>query len=198
MASYLIVSIALLIGLAFFEFVAHKTAIPRWVMRKAVHVAMAILVIIFSLVFSPHIFVYIGLLFGIVMIAFRLLRPLASLSDRYEQSFGEIFFPFGIMLAALICPETIGFIAAIGILGFSDTAAYFAGTYLRSKKLLFGKTLSGSTAFALVTFMLCVPVIPLPLAVLATLSLTIIEMASLRGADNLTIPVVAAVFFAFA
>lgn len=198
MDSYLVPTLTLLIALGVLEAASHRMHFRPALVRKAVHVGMAALIIFFSLLFDYSIFIWLGIAFGILMLILRFTKPLKSLSDRHKQSYGEVFFPFGVTAAALFSHSTANFIAVISILGLADTAAYFIGGAVKSPKLLFSKTLAGSIVCATVTFLIALFVVQPVFAALVGLAVACIEAVSPRGSDNLTIPIVSAALIAFA
>ena len=197
MLEYIVVVGTLLCTLAILEIIANKSHIPATVLRKIVHVAMAALVIVFALQYKHTIFIGLGFAFALLMVLFHYLKPLKSISDRHAHSFGEVFFPIGVALAAMITYSTTDFIIAIAILGLVDTMAYFVGKNFRSKKILFNKTAAGSVAFVTVTFLLLMITVPPHIAIGFSIVLGLVELFSPYGSDNLTIPLASAFLLAY-
>ena len=193
MHDYLIVATIILAGLLVVELFARLTHTPKPIMRKVVHVAMAILVMVLSYILSYTIFIALGVIFGILMLILRFIWPLESLADRATDSYGEVFFAFGVAACAALSNEKWSFILSICILGLADTAAYFIGRRIRSKRLLIDKTAAGCGAFISVALLLLFPFVPFPQALMISCLLATIELISPYGSDNLSIPIAATI-----
>lgn len=172
--------------------------------RKLVHFAHALVVAGWP-VFFGYWFVILGELafLGAVIIAqeYRLFHALRQIG---RKTWGEFFFPLGVIIMAIIAPPVWVFVTALLLLGLADGAAAIVGTRIKSKAYkIFGhkKTIAGSLAFfavsALVMFgvLLIGPelvglrqfwLVVLGIPVVAT----IVENISPYGSDNLTVPLV--------
>jgi len=137
----------------------------------------------------------------------RRLRLLPTIHTAERWTFGETYFPAGVMLAALIAGQTLAFIFGVLVLAISDGVAGLWGQrYGRHSYRLLGahKTLEGSTAFLLVTWALAVitllVALPGSVALVAvafgiSLVLTLAEAAFGWGLDNVVLPGAAAALF---
>ncbi len=177
------------------EVAARVSGLSAALSRKLVHTGTALAACATAVWFGYRNYIWVGLVFLVLLSAARRWFPLHSLSDRSE-SYGEVWFPVGVTLAALVAPTTEVFVAAILILGVCDTVAYYAGTGIRSPELLFGKTLAGSVGFALVATAISAWLVPWPAAMLIGCLSAVAEHLSPRGSDNLTVPVVASALLA--
>jgi phytol kinase len=188
----LIIIIALLaVSLYLLELATVYFHLPKPLSRKIAHTGNSFLIIGLSLIFDWRLFIYVGLIFFCALLILRFIHPLKSLSDRSAESIGEIMFPLGIMVTALVSQNQLDFIVAVLILGISDTVAFYIGRNFKSKVLLFRKTILGSIGFFVSAFVILLlassPIVGLCIA----LCLTLVEFASPKGLDNLTIPVIA-------
>jgi phytol kinase len=174
------------------ELVARRWRPPAELSRKLAHVGSALLAAVSCLWLDHHWYVIIGIAFTVVLLLARRFLPLRSLNSRSERSWGELLFGLGVAVAALIADGTTSFVLAVLILGLSDTAAYLVGRRSPVRPLLLGRTVGGSTAFLITTFLIALPAGLVPAAVVAV-ACTLAELVSPRGTDNLTVPALAAV-----
>lgn len=192
MITAVVVTLVLAVCLVLFELILPRTTLALPWQRKIIHVSMCLAVTCFSFMLPYYWFIPIGIFFTILLMLLRKFRPLVSLADRRDTSFGEIFLPLGVVLAALLAQSLDAFQITILLLGFADTAAYIVGTSFVSPRLIFHKTLLGSTAYILVSVSILATFRPLPIALIVGCVLGIIELISPKGSDNFTIPLVAA------
>lgn len=194
-----------LIGLTYYLKSKHK--VHNETARKLIHFAHALTVAGWP-VFVGYWFVIVAeLIFLAVVLAAQEYKIFHSLRKIDRKTWGEFFFPLGVIILALIAPPTWVFAMALILLGLADGTAAIIGK--RSKKFhyeLFGhkKTLAGTLAFymvALLVVLIAVATISdrlLPMQVLAAvvtipLLTTFIENISPYGSDNMTVPL--AVYF---
>jgi len=186
-------------GLIGFELLARTTNIPQSLMRKIIHIGMCLLVIGFSFLFDYKIMVATGFFFVLVLLVARKVFDFHSLRDRHGESWGEIFFPLGIGLGALVASTHGIFIAAMLILALSDTIAFMVGRrYPKSRQIVPHRTIAGSGAGFIMSLVILIALhIPFGFAVLAAFVVAVAEIMSQRGLDNTTMPVVAAAALSF-
>ena len=183
---------AVLVGL-FAVMIMTRLKFPTAWIRKLSHLGSMVLIIIGAFVFDYKIFIAVGIVFAVLLILVKLLHPPKALKgNEARESYGEILFFVGVTMTALLANSTLHFIIPIAILGLADTAAYVVGRSIKSRQLIFSKTLAGSLAFIVVAFLLLVIVTPWPLALLGAYITGLAELVGLRGSDNATVPVVAA------
>ena len=152
---------------------------------------MAGMVLILSFCFGHTIFITIGIFFTLLMLTLRRVHPLQSLSDRAQESYGEVVFPLGVAVTAALSQTTEIFMISVAVLGIADTAAYIVGHTVQSKKLVFEKTIAGSGACFICSLLLLLAVAaPIP-AIITSITITLAELVSSRGYDNASIPIVA-------
>ena len=189
------VAIILVAAVVLNEYLTKILEIPTFLSRKTIHLLGSIIVCVGALFIDYKLYILIAVAFIPIMLMFRS-RKLKSLSDRQAKSYGEMLFPAGIGLGALLAPSQDIFIAAILVLGISDTLAFFTGKYIKSPKIIFDKTMLGSFTFFLSTFIILALFAPsIWLAIVIALLATIVELFSSRGLDNLTIPPVISLSF---
>lgn len=160
--------------------------------RKISHVGSATVVLILTTFLSLGEIAVIAGGFCALMIVARLNKVWKSLYGVSRSTWGEIFFPLGVLLTALIATSTEEFICAIAVLGLSDTAAAIVGSRRGAKKIgKTNKTFDGSLSFALVTALvfLITRAMPFTASVIAVFIITLVEFVSPYGLDNITIPV---------
>ena len=171
--------------------------------RKLVHVLGGVVAATFPWLFSTH-WTVLGLgLTTFAMLALgKKLGLLGSVTGVDRRSVGELYFPVSVYLLFVVARhQPVFYLIALSVLVFSDTAAALLGVaYGRHSYTVANdrRTLEGSAAFLLVTF-LCVHV-PLLLGtgigrgeslIIATqlaLLVTSFEAISMRGNDNLVVP----------
>lgn len=197
MGSLIVALLAISVLIVLLETTARTTKLSKVFMRKLTHVSVSLLICVLVPFIGYHLFILLGLLFvGLLYIARRVF-PLQVLADHSDKSYGEIFFPLGVAIAAILCQNSSQFITTIAILGLADTAAFIVGRAVSSPKLFHGKTLLGSAAFMIVTFGICLFTLsPMSAIAVATLA-SICEAVSTRGSDNTTVPVVVALLLVY-
>lgn len=194
-----------LVALAYF--LRNHKLIHNETARKLVHFSHALVVAGWP-VFFGYWFVILGELafLGVVLLAqeYRIFHQLRQIN---RKTWGEFFFPLGVIVLSVIAPPIWVFVAALMLLGLADGAAAIVGTRLKTKAYkIFDqkKTVGGSLAFFVVsTIVMLVVVWSVPnnveanqilLVVLGVSILaTIVENFSPYGSDNLTVPM--AVYF---
>jgi phytol kinase len=127
--------------------------------------------------------------------------------DINRRSYGELFFPIGIGISALIMPAPIVFTAAILHLSLADGLAALVGKKYGQRHQYkitgYTKSLAGSLTFLLTSLVIITstllvsasqPTWPLiPLLVCLPLAATLLENFAIAGADNLLIPLLVVV-----
>jgi phytol kinase len=200
---------AALVAVAFFALLVSAEAVKRlfrvpaeWT-RKLVHVLGGAASATFPWMFSTH-WTVLGLgLTTFAMLALgKRLGLLGSVTGVDRRSVGELYFPISVYLLFVVARhQPVFYLIALSVLVLSDTAAALLGVaYGRHSYTVANdrRTIEGSAAFLLVTF-LCVHV-PLLLGtgigrseslIIATqlaLLVTSFEAISMRGNDNLVVP----------
>jgi dolichol kinase len=158
--------------------------------RRISHVTACLYGIGIHAVLSMWWFVVVAGTFVVLMAVSKVLRILRSIHDTKRDTWGEVYMPLGLGLAAIVADtDQRVFIVAAAILGLADVAAGLVG----DRKGSDSKTWAGSVAFVVVALAIFVAArTGLVLSVVGALFLAAVERISLRGLDNVTIPVVAA------
>lgn len=186
---FIILTTILGISLTLCETLAHYTRIPGPILRKVVHVAMCMIIVASCLFFDFHLFIAIGLTFFVLMIISRKFYRWRSLADRADSSYGEILFPLGIAISAMLADTVNSFIISMIILGLSDTIAYIIGKNISSPKIIFNKTIGGSSACLVTSFIIFI-ISDISPAFLFACAITFVELISPYGSENLFLPIV--------
>lgn len=177
--------------------------------RKLVHFAHA-LVIVGWPIYAGYWLVILGeLLFVGAVLAAQEYKIFTELRQIDRKTWGEFFFPAGVICIALIAPPIWIFVIAVLLLGLADGAAAIIGKRFKSHSYkVFGhkKSVAGTLAFFTVAVVVVLAVlvaipdsVPTKQFLLAVVGVPLLtaftENVSPYGSDNLTIPLV--VYFAF-
>lgn len=174
--------------------------------RKIIHSLSGLAIFFFPYFFTVKQIIFLSLLFGAIFVFGRLFNFLGIINKVKRASWGEVFYPLGVMISALIfLPGNIAaFQFGVLVLGFSDALANIIGSLFgkHKVKLKFGsKSLEGSMAFFLSIFLLLIVFnftsssFDLYAYFLIASSLTVMEFILFFGLDNLFLPVVGAYLF---
>jgi phytol kinase len=185
-------------------------------LRKLVHVIHGVGLAALAFVVPLQFIIVIEVIFFISMIVARYLaehftrvpwiKYMRRMYSVGRLSFGEFFYPISAILLVFIAESKWEFAAAILILGIADTVAALVGkrfgkgnSYLVFKQK---KSLIGSLAFLVTTFVIIWGFVvlhnvdlgstSLALIVLTSILVTTAENLGVYGSDNLLIPIVAA------
>lgn len=189
--------------------VAAEAATRRWaidpeVSRKLVHLSSGVLAAGLPLVMSFPAIVALALLFVPVMVVFRRMGLFPAAHGVERKTWGEAYFPLGVLLAAVLLPRSTPYAYGVLVMGVSDPFASFGGQrYGRRAYRLLGahKTYLGSTVFFVTTLALTLGTVALAdglsarsIAVVPILAgaLAIVEGFSGGGLDDVVLPPVAA------
>jgi dolichol kinase len=187
--------------LLLFEFIYRKYRISAELTRKAVHVLASFAVVLMTFFLNLNDIAIISALFLIFFVVTRKKYIWKSLFQIERKSYGEITFTVGVILARLIAQDEKIFVSAVLIMGVSDTVAAAVGQSYDKVHKLFNtpKTVEGSIGFFLTTvFILAlfgVPHVHTALGIAAII--TIAELVSKDGLDNITIPLAASLLLNF-
>ena len=198
---------ALIFGLVFIgiEMLAKRYKASTESVRKLAHMFVGLGAAGFPLFMSFQTIALTGVLLLVGMSLSLRHDIFASVHKVARITYGELYFPIGITLTALIFPDTLLFVYAMLTLGICDALASLVGVaYGKGEFSLFGshKSFIGSATFLLTCFVLgtlllmtFTPMaVPIALAVAATMAatLTFIEAICSKGIDNLAVPLSAA------
>lgn len=197
-------SIAAAVAVFLAEYLGRKNILGKESSRKIPHIVTGLAIAFVAFFIDMRIMeplLVVDALAVLIVYRFNLL-PFSRAVDRL--TWGELFFPLGLIGAAFISSDKWVFIAAVLVLGLADAAAALVGRALgKHKYKIFNhtKSLEGSTAFfitALIILAAIIFIIPSGLSVawLAVIALalaaTIVEAITPWGMDNLLLPILVA------
>lgn len=183
-----------------------KFGAPTEVTRKFVHFGGAFVTIFFPFLFKSHWTVLIlALIFALIMIVTKKFGLLQSVHAVERKSDGAIYHPIAIyacFLYSQILNQPWFYVISILILAISDALAALVGKSYGAKEYLVEvgsrKTIEGSVTFFLTSFLIVHLILLLAtdtgrlesvlIALLISIIVTLFEGVSLKGADNLFIP----------
>lgn len=174
--------------------------------RKIIHILSAIFICFFPYIFSLNQIIFLSLLFVLIFSIARIFKFLPIINKVKRLSWGEIFYPLGIMLVAIFfLPESLrAFQFGVLVLGFSDSLANIFGDLFGVHRVKLGggaKSLEGSLVFLLTTFFLLIifrnnmDFYRVNSYFIIALALTLLEFSLFFGLDNLILPSLAAYLF---
>ena len=184
------------------EMLRRKRAVEGETTRRLVHVVGSLLAIPLPVLLGRPLGITVAVAFAAVQAWSRHRRLLMSVHGVDRATYGEIAFPLGIALVAVLADTFAQYAFGVLVLGLADPAAGIVGQRLGRPMPRWpaAKSLAGSAAFLAVTVLLAavfarsaidVPV--RPLALLASgLVVTAVESVIGLGLDNLAVPSVAA------
>ncbi len=190
----------------FVEFVHYKFSIPFLLSRKMTHIAGSVVSFTMPLLVSNIQAFFIVIAVTVFVFLSKKIRLFKSIHHEDGSSVGEVVYPLGIALSAiLIWPiSVLAFQGSCLVLGFSDgLAGYFGKKYGKRKYKLFGgeKTIEGSTVFFLSTLTIfisyqfiygnSISVLGILLIALYSIIITSLEAILTGGWDNILIPIAA-------
>lgn len=176
--------------------------------RKIIHISVGSFIAFWPLYMSWGMIQFLaGLLFVGILLSYQL-GVFGAIHKIKQQSSGELWFPIGIGLAALLTSQPWIFTVAVLHLALADGFASIIGYRFGIRHYRIGqhtKSFLGSTAFFITSFVLCsaayivlLPELPgtsLAVFILMPFLATAVESISRQGIDNVLIPL--AVVFAF-
>jgi phytol kinase len=196
-----------LYGLVFvgLEILALKYKPSSEKIRKLAHVLAGIGAVLLPAFLSyPEIaLVSVGLIIGMAVSMRRQIFKSVHGVDR--TTYGELYFPLGMALCALLFPDVLLYTYAMLVIGISDALASLVGQrYGKREFNLLGshsKSYAGSGAFfvsaVIIGLLLLAGLTPLPIlaagfiSIVAAAVLTMVEAACTKGLDNLAVPLAA-------
>ena len=172
--------------------------------RKFVHITVGSFVASWAFFMSTWLIGAMCVAFFVVVLVSRYFKFFPSIYNVSRQTWGDMLFPIGIVLCALISKSDYIFAASILHLSLGDGLAAVVGeTHGRKNSYkVFGnkKSLAGSATFLAVSFsitlLFCITqgINPWSLQVLVIpLALTLLENISWNGFDNIFVPMACAI-----
>ena len=197
----LVVLVAAFLGLCIgAELLARRVELAPELLRKLVHMSAAVFTAFLPLFISFAEIAVLGLIFAAVMALSARLHVFDAIHGVSRTTYGEVFFPLGITLLALVCQSDLAFAYGVLVLGLGDGLAALVGGRLAFPLLQTSKTLWGSGTFLVVCFALGLvllvgagvpPVYALVAAAAMAVVLTPVELSLTHGLDNLVLPALA-------
>ncbi|MEC7987380.1 MAG: hypothetical protein VX278_19585 [Myxococcota bacterium] len=195
------ISVGVFVALGVSELLKKLGASVEW-SRKAAHIGSGLLAIPFPYLFRsiwPVIILCVSFL--LIMMVSKSLKMFEGVHGVKRESVGAYVFPLVIILIFALAQKPLHFAIPIAVLSLSDALAALIGKEYGSTHFhTYGerRSLEGSTAFLISTFML----VHLPLLLLSSTSrlecvlialgtsilVTTFEMISIKGLDNVFIP----------
>ncbi len=176
-----------------------KPSLSHEITRKVAHIGSAAAVSIWPFYLDWHAIQILGAILTIGVALSISLQLTSSIHDVKRKNFGEVLFGIAIIVTAFIATTPAIFCATILFLGLADGLAGVIGTLWgkTSQYRVFGakKSVVGSAAFfvtglAIMTLFAIYAPQHVALTVIIGLPLiaTILESISVRGTDNITVP----------
>lgn len=187
----------------------HKGVLKDEGARKFIHIGVSNWWVIAMLFFDNIYFAIIPpITFIILNYASYKFNIVKSMERGGNGNLGTVYFPISLLILVLLTFSNINglspYIGAIGILilGYGDGLAAVVGKAYGKTELIHGKSLEGSITMFLASFMVAVLILtvyqPLMVAIFAgaliAMVVTVIELFTPKGLDNLTVPLGASLF----
>lgn len=191
------------------EAAARRWELDRELPRKLVHISSGLLAACLPAFMSFATVAALALVFAPLMVVSRRVGLFPALHGVERWTIGEIWFPLGVALTALLFPHQPAYAYGVLVMGISDAMASLAGRrWGRRRYCLLGaaKTFLGSGVFLLTTLALGTGALAAagwqawtaPAAAAMAAACTVAEGLLGGGSDNLVLPVVAAGLFTLA
>jgi len=177
------------------------------IIRKFVHISLGMTILIISFVLERNVLLYLiiaGTIFSFLTFNHKKFHLLHKTENK---SLGTLYYPVGILSSYLILYHlpVYYFQSSLLLLSLSDTLANFAGHIQKSngwfRTFHDRKSIYGIIAYILSAILILYLFLPdflsldIPYILFALLWAVILETASIRGSDNLSIPAGLALFF---
>lgn len=178
------------------EFIKRKFKLDPEKTRTGLHVVSTLITATLPLFMDRNYIIALSVIFTLFLLASKRMNILTSIHGVKRKTVGELIYSASIGVSAfLFLPDNINwYFASIIILAISDPLANIIGRKIKSKKLVFDKTVAGSLAFLISSFAISAYFLDLNQAIMVASFATIAELYSKNGYDNITI--VLATYFA--
>lgn len=184
------------------EVLKRKSIISNNASRRLAHMGAGAVNIAAPIFVSYSAIVFVNIVFAGVLLAGRNTDLFSSIQTTNRKTFGDVYFPLGIIAAAVVLlPDNVSaFQYGVAVMGFSDALAGLIGERWGRKSISIfnnSKTLTGAIVFyisSLVITFIFAPQLLLIIFVLP-LILTAVEFYLVYGLDNLVLPIVAGLLF---
>ena len=180
--------------------ILYKKGLPVEYTRKIAHSLSTLLCLSVPFCFSSYWYALLFVVGAVLILAIgRKKQRLKSIHAVGRKTYGAYLLPVSIGITyylSLLLHNNLFFVLPVVILAISDSLACCFGQICKSKVLKSGKTLIGTLAFFLSTLVICTVIlfhqsIGIKMAAIAfgiSLIVTVVELMSPNGSDNLTIP----------
>lgn len=197
--SYFILLIASIFAI---NWLAKSIVVCKKPARKLTHTITGIISCTFPLYLtSTQICVMSGIF--VLLMTIAKLRKMLVLNNIERTTWGEVYFPAGIGICAYLCiPQHVyAYFVGILCLTFADTTANIIGNLKPLRVIKIGsqkKSLGGLIACIIMTAIIFLLFIPLTssswyLIPITAITVGLVEVISVYGLDNLTVPVTASI-----
>jgi phytol kinase len=193
----------LLFGAA--ELLRRRRSVGAETTRRLVHVLGTVVALPLPVVLGVPVGVVLAIVLAAALAWSRRHATLESVHGVERATVGEVVFPLGIALAAVVAQDYAQYCLGVLVLGLADaTAGWVGGRIGRPVRgWPAGKSLAGSTAFLLMTIALAAGFFIAQgddralLLAPSALAVTLVEALLTRGWDNLAVPSATALAFAW-
>lgn len=203
MTELILVCVAISLLLLITEFMWRSGRVQVETSRKMIHMGTGMIVAFMPFFIRYELIQLLSLAFLLVVIASYKFQFFQSIHSVNRFTIGEILYPVGIGVCALLEPAPWIFTAAILHLAIADSVASIVGHKWGRRTRYFivthGKSLVGSAAFFVTSSLIFAAAIPFVMAsslpslplllIFCPLVLTGLENLSLFGSDDLTVPI---------
>jgi len=186
------------------ELIQRRTKMDHEYSRKLAHFLSGLAAFLMPYFLSRNAIIGLAVFFVLFLMATRFWGLFPSIHKVGRRTLGEVYFPAGIGLVAyfFLPGNLIAFQFGVLVLGLSDAVGGLVGSFLgsRKRKLFGNKSVEGTAAFFLTTFLIFLLFVSSQASVnflsgiLLALTITLIELALSAGLDNLLLPVLSALF----
>jgi dolichol kinase len=199
------ISFAGLFGIV--EYISKHTALSHESSRKLVHILAGIMAACLPIFLSFHQIIYLTSLFVPLLLISKRANLLTSMHQVSRVTYGEVYFPFAILLVALFFPDIPEYEYAVLIMALSDGLASVLGQSFGKRSYVIWasrKTYIGSLVFFIVSCLIgavivgCLNLASAQVILISSLLafiLTVVEASLAFGLDNLLLPPLAALLF---
>ncbi len=177
--------------------------------RKLAHLFSTLSSLFFPFIFNIHWYVLaLGVISFVILFKASKNDFLPSINSVKRKTYGSYLLPISICIIYYIYmhyESKILFILPILILAISDSLAGLIGKILKSKKILYKKTILGTSVFFLSTFIISFFLLYFHINMMNTIIISlgiasitsVVELFSSNGIDNITIPLCVAILLLF-
>lgn len=202
----LVLSYSLFTIVFFMAIIFHNFRIKTEISRKIIHITISNWWIIVMVTFDSVYFALIPpitfLLFNYISYRFHLVK---AIEREDQEDLGTIYYPLSLILLVIFSfTYAQPYIGAIGvfIMGYGDGLAGLVGKYIGRRRWFFNKTIEGSLIMFITSIITVATILifynphnilisSITIAIIATL----LELFSLKGIDNLTVPIISSLTY---